>query len=131
MPGARAIVGIENTPRAARPGRALTSTLTRPIFCSSAMTTPPGRRHMVAGVEMGQQHRRADRRVAGEGQFGGRREDAHRGRIDRIARRADEHRFGEVELARDGLHPRHIVLRTSASASSTTASGLPASCASR
>ena len=55
-------------------------------------------------IEEAEQHRRADRRVAGEGQLPPGREDAQRGAVAGILGRADEHRLGEVELARDRLH---------------------------
>ncbi len=60
--------------------------------------------------------------MAGEGQFHGRGENAQTRGMDRIARRQDKGRLGQVELAGDGLHPGGV----KPSASGTTASGLPA-----
>ena len=59
-------------------------------------------------VEQRQQHRRADGRVAGEGQFVLRREDAQRGAVPLRLGRRDEHRFRQVELAGDALHARVV-----------------------
>ncbi len=55
-----------------------------------------------------QQHRRAHRGVAGEGQFMGGGEDAHAGAVRRVARRQQEDGLGEVELPRDLLHGRIV-----------------------
>jgi hypothetical protein len=66
--------------------------------------------------------RAADGRVPGEGDLGGRKEDAHLGGMGGVVGRLDEDRLAEVELPRDGLHLRGSL---SPSASSTMASGLP------
>ena len=55
-----------------------------------------------------QQHRGADCRVAGKGQFLARREDPELGAMRGALRRQHEHRLGKVEFAGDPLH-RHIV----------------------
>ena len=58
----------------------------------------------VRRLQRGDEHRRANRRVAGEGQLGGGREDARVRHVHRVARRQQEDRLRQVELARDGLH---------------------------
>ncbi len=51
-----------------------------------------------------QDERRADGGMAGKGQLPARGENAQPRGVSLVARGADEGRFGEVELARDGLH---------------------------
>ena len=62
------------------------------------------RRVRLAAGPFGERDRRAHRGVAGEGQLAPRHEDADRGRMGGVARRLDEHRLRQVELARDRLH---------------------------
>ena len=59
-------------------------------------------------AQMGEQRRRADRRVAGERQFARRGEYAQRGGVDGIARRQHEHGLRQIELASDRLHARVV-----------------------
>ena len=55
-------------------------------------------------AQMGEQGGCADGRMASEGQFARRREYSQRRGVHGIARGQNEHRFGEVEFARDRLH---------------------------
>jgi hypothetical protein len=60
----------------------------------------------VNAAASGQRERGADIRVAGEGEFGPRREDPDFGGIRCLLRRQHKRRFGQVELAGDRLHLR-------------------------
>ena len=59
-------------------------------------------------AQMGDERRRADRRVAGERQFAPGGEDAQRRGVHGIARREHEHGLGQIELAGDRLHARVV-----------------------
>ena len=65
-------------------------------------------RQQFGRAQMGEQNRRSDRRMSGERQFPRRRENPQPRRIDRVARLFDEDRLGQVEFARDRLHPRVV-----------------------
>jgi hypothetical protein len=56
------------------------------------------------GLLQGQQHRCAHRRVAREGQLPAGGEDAQARPVAGLGGRQHEHRLGQVELPRDGLH---------------------------
>ena len=104
----------------ARPPSLPGSTMQRtgPTSSASTISREPG-----AAIEMGQQHRGPDRRMAGERQFARRREDAQAARgASGSSGGKHEHRFGQIELARDRLHGGGV----EPAGSSTTASGLPA-----
>ena len=68
---------------------------------SSASTTS---RDCAAAIEMREQHRGPDRRMAGERQFARRREDAQPRPLLGIVRGQHEHGLRQVEFARDRLH---------------------------
>ena len=76
-----------------------------PTFSFRPNATAPG---FPCLIEKRQKNRRSDRRMAGEGQFAPGREDADIGPLSRIRRRKDEHRLGQIELARDRLHAVRI-----------------------
>ena len=59
-------------------------------------------------AQMGDERRRADGRMAGERQLATGGEDAQRRGVYGIARREHEYGLGQVELARDRLHPRVV-----------------------
>ena len=59
-------------------------------------------------AQMGDQRRRADRRMTGERQLVAGGEDANGRRVDRIARLEHEHGLGQIELAGDRLHARVV-----------------------
>ena len=66
------------------------------------------RREQRGRPQLGEQAGGPDRRVAGEGEFAPRREDAQPRCVYRIARLEDEDGLGQVEFARDALHARIV-----------------------
>src|SRR4051812_19923618 len=57
-----------------------------------------------AAVAQAEQHRRADRRMAGKRQLAARRKDTNAGAMSGIAGWKDEHSLRVIELVRNGLH---------------------------
>ena len=78
---------------------------TMPTVSSSPKATAPGSPPRSRSAE---QHRRPDRRMAGEGQLAAGREDAQARAVPRLVGRQHEHGLGQVELAGDRLHRRGV-----------------------